>query len=176
MLVNILIGIAGLIAIILIAALFIKNEYRIERDIMIEKNTPEVYDYVKFLVNQENYSKWVMSDPGMKKDLRGTDGTVGFVYAWDSQHKGAGKGEQEIKGLIENQAVNTEIRFEKPFEGIATTRIITEMYPENNTKVKWSMEGRNKYPMNIMIPFVDKMLGTDMEISLNNLKNILEKN
>ncbi len=83
-LIKILIGIGALIAVLLIVALFVKKEYTIEREITINKPKTEVFNYVKHLKNQDNYSKWVMQDPGMKKEFRGTDGTVGFVYAWDS--------------------------------------------------------------------------------------------
>jgi hypothetical protein len=116
-----------------------------------------------------------MTDPNMKKDLRGTDGKVGFVYAWDSQMRNAGKGEQEITKLREGKRVDIEVRFEKPFEGIAQTPISTEAVAANKTKVTWEMIGRNKYPMNIMNLFIDKMLGKDLEVSLVNLKTILEK-
>lgn len=39
-----------------------------------------------------------MTDPNMRKNFKGTDGTVGFCYAWDGNKK-AGKGEQEIIAL-----------------------------------------------------------------------------
>jgi hypothetical protein len=37
------------------------------------------------------------------------------------------------------------------------------------------MSGRSKYPLNITNLFIDKMLGNDLDISLKNLKAILEK-
>jgi hypothetical protein len=171
---KILIAIAGLIAILLVAALFIKKDYAVEREITINKPKQEVFDYVKHLKNQDNYSKWVRMDPNMKKDFRGTDGTVGFVYAWDG-NKDAGKGEQEIKSITEGEKLDVEVRFEKPFEGIAYAPITTETVSENQTKVKWGMKGKNKWPMNFMNPFMDKMLGKDLETSLTALKGILEK-
>ncbi len=63
----------------------------------------------------------------------------------------------------------------KPFEGIATAPIITEAVSENQTKVKWGMKGKSNYPMNFMNLFMDGVLGKDLEVSLNNLKNVLEK-
>jgi uncharacterized protein YndB with AHSA1/START domain len=171
----ILIIVAIIIVIPLIAALFIKKEYTIEREITINKPVPAVFNYIKYLKNQDNYSKWVMTDPAMKKDFKGTDGTVGFVYAWDSQNKQAGKGEQEIKSITDNQNLDIEVRFEKPFEGIAHTPFTTEAISQNQTKVKWGMIGANKYPMNIMNLFMDNMLGKDLEKSLVTLKGILEK-
>ena len=170
---RILIVILVIIAIPLIIALFVKNEYAVEREIIINKPKPEVFNYVKHLKNQDQYSKWVMIDPNMKKDFRGTDGTVGFVYSWDG-NKDAGKGEQEIKKIAEGERVDVEIRFIKPFEGLATAPIITEKVSENQTKVKWGLKGKSNYPMNFMNLFMDNMLGKDLETSLTNLKSILE--
>src|SRR5688572_10445584 len=120
---KILLVIAILIAIPLIIALFVKKEYKVEREVTINKPKREVFDYVKYLKNQDNYSKWVRMDPNMKKDFRGTDGTVGFVYAWDG-NKDAGKGEQKIKNITEGERVDVEVRFEKPFEAVATAPMI----------------------------------------------------
>ena len=170
----ILLVVAILIAIPLIIALFVKKEYVVEREVTINKPKQEVFDYVKYLKNQDNYSKWVRMDSNMKKDFKGTDGTVGFVYAWDG-NKNAGKGEQEIKNITEGERVDVEVRFEKPFEGIATTPIVTEAVSENQTKVKWAMNGKSKYPLNFMNLFMDGMLGKDLETSLTTLKGILEK-
>jgi len=173
-LIKILIVIGALVALLLIAALFIKKEYNIVREITINKPKTEVFSYVKHLKNQDNYSKWVRMDPNMKKDFRGTDGTVGFIYAWDGNKK-AGKGEQEIKKIAEGEGVDVEVRFEKPFEGIATSPIVTEAVSADQTKVKWAMNGKSKYPLNFMNLFMDNMLGKDLETSLTTLKSILEK-
>ena len=171
---KIIIGVAILIAVVLIIALFIKNEYSIEREIAINRPKQQVFDYVRYLKNQDNYSKWVMEDPNMRKDFKGVDGQVGFVYAWDGNDK-AGKGEQEIKKIAVGDNVDIEIRFIKPFEGIAQTNISTESLSENKTKVKWVMNGRSSYPMNLTNLFIDNILGKDLALSLNSLKTILEK-
>lgn len=171
---KILIVVAIVIAIPLIIALFVKKEYAVQREITINKPKAEVFNYVKYLKNQDNYSKWVRMDPNMKKDFRGTDGTVGFVYAWEGNKK-AGKGEQEIKKIMEGERVDVEVRFEKPFAGIAATPITTEAVSQNQTKVKWGMNGKSKYPLNFMNLFMDNMLGKDLETSLTTLKTILEK-
>lgn len=175
MMVTILTVLAIIIAIFLITALFVKKQYSIEREITINRPKQEVFDYIKHLKNQDNFSKWVMQDPKMKKEFKGTDGTVGFVYAWDSKDKQAGKGEQEIMSVAEGEKIDVEVRFEKPFAGIARTPLSTQAVSANQTKVKWGMTGQNPYPRNIMNLFMDKMLGKDLETSLVNLKGILEK-
>jgi uncharacterized protein YndB with AHSA1/START domain len=171
----ILLVIAGIIVLLLLLALFVRKSYTIEREITINKPRNEVFNYIKHLKNQDHYNKWAMTDPGKKKDFRGTDGTVGFVYAWDGNKK-AGKGEQEIMRIVEGERLDVEIRFVKPFEAVGNTPFITEALPGNQTKVKWGMSSRLKYPMNIMLLMnLEKMLGKDLQTSLGNLKRILEK-
>lgn len=172
---KILFVIAGIIVLALVAALFVSKEYNVKREITINKPSQEVFDYVKFIKNQEHYNKWVMMDPNMKKEYQGTDGTVGFVYAWDSQKDDVGKGEEEIKLLDEGKKINLEVRFIRPFEGLATTEMTTEAISPTQTKVSWGMSGRSPYPMNLTNTIMDGMLGADLEQSLQTLKGILEK-
>ncbi len=171
----ILLVIVVIIAIPLIIALFVSNDYKITRSIIINKPQQEVFDYIKLIKNQEQYSKWVMTDPNMKKTFTGPDGTVGFIYAWDSKNKQAGKGEQEIKKINDGEGIDIEVRFEKPFKGIANTPIHTEAISANETKVIWGMNGTNKYPMNLMTLLMSSALGKDLDESLNLLKKNLEK-
>lgn len=172
---RILIGIVGLIALALIIALFVKKEYAVEREVIINKPKQEVFDYVKMLKNQDNFSVWAMRDPNMKKEYKGTDGTVGFVSAWDGNDQ-VGKGEQEIKKISEGERLDFELRFIKPFEATDDAYMTTEAVAENQTKVKWGFNGKMPYPMNLMLLFMDmdEMLGKDLADGLNNLKKVLE--
>ena len=64
---KILLFIVVIVAIALIAALFISKEMKAEREIVINKPKQQVFDYIKYVKNQDNYSKWNKMDPGMKK-------------------------------------------------------------------------------------------------------------
>ena len=172
---KILLGIGIIIILLLVVALFVKNEYTIQREIVINRPKNEVFDYIKYVKNQDHYSKWVMADPAMKKTFAGTDGTVGFRYAWDSKDKNVGKGEQEITNITEGEKLNIEVRFIRPFEGVGIAEMTTIPVGSEQTKVTWGMTGVSKYPMNITNLFIDGILGKDLEISLNNLKNVLER-
>ena len=46
----------------------------------------------------------------------------------------------------------------------------------NSTVVKWGFNGKMAYPMNLMLLFMnmEKMLGSDLEEGLANLKVVLE--
>jgi uncharacterized protein YndB with AHSA1/START domain len=173
---RILIIIGLLISVILIIGLFVKKDYQVERDVVINKPRQEVFDYVKYLKNQDNFSKWASMDPDMRTSYRGTDGSVGFVSAWESDDKNVGKGEQEITGIIEGQRIDYELRFIEPFESTSLAYMITEDVSDQQTKVRWGFTGRMNYPMNLMLLFMDfeKMIGDDFEHGLENLKAILE--
>ena len=174
MITTILIVLAGIIAFVLIAALFVKKTYIAQGEIIINKPKQEVFDYIKLTKNQDYYSKWVMTDPNMKKTFTGTDGTVGFIYAWDGNKK-AGAGEQEIIGIKEGEREDIEVRFKRPFEGVAKMFLSTDSIAPDQTKVIWSSTGGNPYPLNLMHLFIEGMLSKDIETSLVTLKGILEK-
>jgi hypothetical protein len=176
-LITILLVILGIIVLLLVLALFTKKDYSIEREIVIFKPRQQVFDYIKFLKNQDNYSKWAMMDPAMKKSYRGTDGTAGFVSSWDSDKKDVGKGEQEIKKITDGERVDFEIRFIKPFEARANAYMTTVLVSDNQTRVTWGFESKMKYPMNLMLIFMnmERAVGNDLSTGLANLKQLLEK-
>lgn len=167
----------GIIVLALIAGLFINGKYAVEREITINKPKQEVYDYVKYLKNQNNYSVWAKTDPAMKKVFTGEDGTVGFISAWDSQNPDVGKGEQKIIKIADGKRIDYEIHFIKPFESTDYAYMTMEAVSDSQTRVKWGFNGEMKYPMNLMLLFMnmEKMLAPDLENGLSSLKGILEK-
>jgi len=165
--------IVGLPILLLILAMFAKKEYNIHREVTINATRAHVFDYLKHLKNQDHFNKWIMVDPDMKKEFKGTDGTVGFIYGWNG--KKAGEGEQEIMGITEGKSIETEIRFVRPFVSTAFANMRIESMSDTETKVIWSNASQMKYPFNIMVSMLEKMLAKDMDFSLSNLKNILEK-
>jgi len=175
-LIIILAVIVGIIALLLLIALFSRKKYTVTRSITIHKPASEVYQYVIHLKNQIHYNKFVMQDPNQKVDYRGTDGTVGFVLAWNG-NKQAGEGEQEIRNLVENRRMDVELRFVRPFAGIAQAPLELERKSASETIVTWGMSSQMPYPANLMLLLanVEGMLGKELEESLANLKRELEK-
>lgn len=165
-----------IVALPFIVALFVKKDYAVSREITIDKPASTVFDYLKYLKNQDEFSKWASMDPDMKKSYRGTDGTVGFVSAWESEKDDVGVGEQEITAIVEGERLEYELRFIKPWESVSPAYITTIPTSDTQTKVTWAFEGKMDYPMNLMMLFMDmeQMIGTDLEIGLGNLKSILE--
>jgi hypothetical protein len=166
----------SLVIILLLIAAFVKKDYAVERSITLNLPKQFVYDYVKYLKNQNTFSVWAKIDPNMKVEYRGTDGTVGFVSAWDSPVKEAGKGEQEIIKMEEGKRIDYEIRFYEPMKSTDYAYMVFESVNDSTTKVAWGFFGKMKYPVNTMLLFMDmdKMLGKDLDGGLHNLKAILE--
>ncbi len=174
---KILFVVITVIAILLIIPLFVSGDYRAEREVKVNRNVSEVFDYIKHLKNQDNYGVWAKKDPDMHKEFKGTDGTVGFISGWTSDKKDVGRGEQEITMIEQNKRIEMELRFYEPFESTDFGYLTTEAINDSTTIVKWGFYGKMKYPMNAMMLFMDMedMIGTDLQSGLNNLKVILEK-
>ncbi len=170
----------GLIAVLLIVALFIPEQILVKREIAINKNQIEVFDYVKHLKNQEKYGVWWKADPKMKITASGIDGTVGYIHAWKSMDDNVGEGQQKIMSLNEDSTsckMEIELKFIKPFKSNNPSYMSTESISKNTTNVTWAITNNMPYPMNLLgaVMNMEKMLGDDLEQGLKNLKVILEK-
>lgn len=174
---GVLLVILGIVILALVVALFVKKEYAVERQITINKPEPVVFEFIKHIKNQDQYSVWSNLDPAMKKTYSGTDGTVGFISAWESSKKNVGKGEQEITNIVEDDRVDMKLRFKEPFEAEDDAYMATEAAGADQTNVKWGFKGKMAYPMNLMLLFMDMegMLGKDLQGGLDKLKVVLEQ-
>jgi hypothetical protein len=170
---RILIGIATLIALALIVALFVRKNYSLEREIVINKPKQEVFNYLKSIKNQSDWSTFMLMDSAMTHSYAGTDGEVGSSNIWKS--KIVGNGGQEFKKIVNGERIESELRFEGGAPGVAI--LTTESISDTQTKVKWHMDGSMVYPTNLIMLFHDMegFIGGEYAKSLENLKKLLEK-
>ena len=148
---------------------------RIEKSIEIRLKQEEVFNYLRITRNQDYFSVWNMQDPSMKKNYKGTDGTVGFVYEWDSTNKNVGAGEQEIKAISESTSIDYEVRFSRPMKNVGKSGFLLAGKGDGITSVTWVFDSPSKFPFSLLSPIFKKMLGKDLDKGLANLKAILEK-
>lgn len=170
---TILLAAAGLIALILIVAFFLKKDHYVKREIIINAPLEKVFDFLKLLKNQDKFNEWAKVDPDRKWEYKGTDGTVGFIISWNGNIN-AGEGEKEIMNIIESKRIETQIRFIRPMINTADLIMETEFLSDNQTKVYLINSGTLKYPMNIFIPIAEKKFPKNMDSSLTALKHLLE--
>ncbi len=172
---------AVLLSLILIAGAIgtfvLPTELKVQRVVTINKPSSEIFAYVKLIKNQNEWGPWFRKDPAMKQDFRGTDGTPGFVSAWNSTNDEVGEGEQEIIRISEGSRLDTVIRFKRPFETQSDAFLTTETVGQDQTKVTWGFAGTMPRPFNLMCLVVDldKEVGRDFEQGLSNLKTIMER-
>lgn len=148
---------------------------KIEKSTQIARPLVEVFAYLKQTKNQDNFSVWNMTDPTMNKKYLGTDGTVGFIYRWDSTNKNVGAGEQEITLIEEGKRIVYEIRFLRPMKNVAKGYFIFSPVGNGGTSLSWIFDSPSVFPFSLLSPIFKRMLGKDMEKGLANLKGILEK-
>lgn len=168
--------IIGIIVLIAVLALMAPKKYDISRSIEISNPKAEVFNTIKYLKKQQEWSPWDKKDPNMEKKFTGIDGEVGAISYWNG-NKDVGKGEQEITKIIEGERVETELRFIKPFRSTSDCYLDLVESGNGKTKVTWGFKGENKFPMSVAMLFMsmDKAVGKDFEEGLRNLKNIMEK-
>jgi len=111
----------------------------------------------------------------MNKMYRGTDGTVGFIYGWDSKNKNVGAGEQEITGIKDGKSIEYEIKFFRPIQNTGISKFQIDESGDNSSSVTWSFNSPSKFPYSLLAPIFRKMMGKDIQKGLGNLKTILEK-
>jgi uncharacterized protein YndB with AHSA1/START domain len=177
---KILIAIGILIVLLVVAVaamtMIAPTDFAVEREVVINKPRAEVFEYIRHIKTQGEWGPWFKKEPTMKLEFRGTDGEVGFVAYWKGETADTGEGEQEIKKIVPNERVDTELRFREPFESKADAYLITEDAGPNQTKVKWGFTGSMPRPLNIMLLFMDMndAVGKDYQEGLSSLKSILE--
>ena len=161
---------------IIILGVYLKKDYQIVREITIAKPKQEVFSYIKLLKNQNDYSYYNRKDPETVKSYTGTDGEVGFTYIWSSKINSIGSGTQTISKIIEGQEISCNIQFTKPLPLKSLATIALTETSENRTKVTWTFGSVYKFPLNIIIYFVnlEKLIGSDIATSLVTLKQNLE--
>lgn len=165
----------AIVLVILILGLVAPKHYEVNRSINVNRPIAEVFDYLKYLKNQDHWSPWKKKDPNMKQFFTGTDGEVGFVSKWEGD-KNVGTGEQEIMNIVENRMIETELRFLKPWKSQSDAYLKVVDLASNQTNVTWGFKGKNQFPLCIFMLFMNmnKAVGKDFEEGLSNLKQELE--
>lgn len=170
----VLIILGVLLAILTILSFIAPKSYHVYRSVELEHTKEKVWEQLKFLRKQQEWSPWARKDPNMDQKFTGIDGEVGTVSYWNG-NKEVGEGEQEITKIVDGKRIEQDLRFLKPFKSESDCYVELEELDNNRSKVTWGFTGTNKFPICIMMLFMsmDKMVGKDFEQGLQNLKHNL---
>ena len=163
------------IAAVLILAATKPDTLRVERAIRIKAPADSIFPLINDFHQWRSWSPYEDRDPALKRTYSGADSGKGAVYAWDG-NKNVGSGRMEILETTLPSKILIKLDFFKPFEGHNTAEFT--MLPQGDaTTVSWRMHGPAPFMARIMHVFIniDKMVGTDFEAGLANLKRLTEK-
>lgn len=178
MLVKILIGVVGVLVVFAAVVATRPSAYHVERKVEVAAPAGVVFGVLNDL--HQFASVFVLfgsplekSDPNMQKTFEGPAAGVGQSYAWNG--KEAGKGKMTIDQSVPGQKVGIKLEFEEPMKSTATCALTLAGTPTGSL-VTWSMDGNHNFLGKAMGLFMDmdKMLGSDIEKGLAQLKTVAE--
>jgi hypothetical protein len=167
--------IVGLVIIVfLVFAASRPSQYRIERSATISAPAAAIFPQINDLHKSAVWSPWLKIDPNVKVAYEGAAAGVGASSTWAGNND-VGEGRQTIVESKADELVRIKLEFVKPMAGVATADFALQ--PEGaKTRVTWSMYGDNNFIGKIFCIFMnqDKMIGTQFEKGLENLKALTE--
>ena len=174
--------IAGIIAIALVVAAGIfayaatkPDTFRGERALDIKAPPEKLFGILTDFRQSPQWSPYEKKDPAMKRSYGGAPTGKGATYAWDGDSN-VGAGRLEIAEVAPAKKVTIKLDMIRPFAASNVVDYALEPKGET-TRVTWSMQGAMPYPAKVMSVLVDmdKMVGSDFEVGLANLKAYAEK-
>jgi hypothetical protein len=171
----ILIGLAAVIVVFVIVVTTRPADFRIARSATFAASAPIVFEQINDLHKFNDWSPWAKIDPNAKATFDGPPAGVGSSFAWSGNSE-VGEGRMTITESKPGEVVRMKLEFIKPFAATNTAEFTLK--PEGNqTTLTWSMTGKNGFMAKAFSMFVDcdKMVGSQFEQGLANLKAIVEK-
>lgn len=166
--------IAAILLVLLIAATK-PNHFRVERSVDIAAPAGKIFPLLEDLRQQRLWSPYEQKDPDMKRTYSGAERGAGAIYEWDGD-KNIGAGRQELVTVIPNERIEGKLDFFRPMK--ANNRFDFLLKPAaNGTRVTWAVFGPMPFSSRIFSIFMDfdKMIGSDFEKGLMQLKQVAEK-
>jgi uncharacterized protein YndB with AHSA1/START domain len=176
---KVIVIIVAIVAVALVAVLILAamkpDTIRVERKTSIKAPPEKVFALINDLHAWGAWSPYEKKDPAMQRTFSGAPSGKGAIYEWDG-NKNVGKGRMEITESSPPSNIVIKLDFISPFEGHNIAEFTLK--PEGDaTNVIWAMRGPAPFISKLMQVFfnMDRMIGTDFEAGLANLKSLTEK-
>lgn len=171
----IIITVVVVIAAVLVYAATKPDTFRVQRATSIKAHPEKIFPLINDLRAWSAWSRYEKKDPAMKRTFSGTASGKGAVYEFDGNSK-VGKGRIEITDTSPPSNVALKLDMIKPFGAHNIVEFTLEPKADS-TNVTRAMRGFSPYVAKVMGLFfnMDKMIGTDFELGLANLKMLSEK-
>jgi uncharacterized protein YndB with AHSA1/START domain len=161
------------VALVLVLAAMKPDTFDVRRTASIKAPPEKIFPLINDMHQFNTWNPFEKKDPG-KGTYSGPASGKGASYAWKSDQLGIGS--MTIADANEPSRVAIKLDFVKPFE--AHNNVEFTLIPKGNaTEVTWAMNGPVPFMAKIIhvILDMDKMVGSDFEAGLANLKALAEK-
>ena len=171
---KILTAIAVIIVVLAMVIAFQPAQFQVTRSETIKAPAIKIFPHVNTLAKWKAWSPWAELDPNAKETLEGPEQGEGAILRWEG-NKEVGKGSMTIVESQPNELVRFRLDFLEPFVSTSTAEFRFKGDPKQTT-VTWSMSGEKNFIAKAMglIMNCDKMIGSQFEKGLANMKNIVE--
>jgi uncharacterized protein YndB with AHSA1/START domain len=174
MLIKILIGLAVLVALLVVLVAVQPSEFKVTRTATVAAPPSAVFAQVNDFHKWEAWSPWAKLDPAVRNTFEGAPAGTGAGFAWAGNSK-VGEGRMTIVESRPNELVRIKLEFLKPFAATNTAEFTFK--PEGDrTQVTWSMFGRNNFVGKAvcLVMNMDKTLGGEFDKGLAAMKSVAE--
>jgi uncharacterized protein YndB with AHSA1/START domain len=166
--------IAAIIAALLVYVSIKPDTFRIQRSAAIAAPPEKIFPHLNDLRAHHAWSPFE-KDPAMKRTHSGAPSGKGAVYEWEGNRE-VGAGRIAILESVPSSKLVLALEMLKPFAAKNTVEYTLEP-KDNATNLTWAMYGRQPFLAKLMSTFIDceKMVGSQFELGLANLKAIAER-
>jgi hypothetical protein len=171
--------ITAIVIVVLIAAVLIyaatrPDTFRVQRSTNIHASTEKIFPLINDLRNFNTWNPYARKDPNATGSYSGPASGKGAAHAFEG-NKDVGKGNIEILESSPSSKVTMALNMLSPFEAHNIVEFTLEPVGES-TNVTWAIHGPMPFMSKIMCLFfdMDRMIGTDFEQGLSDLKATAE--
>jgi uncharacterized protein YndB with AHSA1/START domain len=170
---NIVLAVILLVVVLVAIAFALPRKYEVVRSIDIAASADKVFEQINDPRNWAKWTVWNQRDPAMKMDYSGAPSGAGAKWVWQS--KSEGTGEMEFTRSEAPKLLAYKLYF-PDFDSRSAGQLVLEP-AGNSTRLTWSNGGDlgNNPVMRWMGLAMDKMIGSDFDAGLKNLKALVEK-
>jgi hypothetical protein len=175
MLKKILIGVAAVIAVLVIVIATRPATFHVERSVEVAAPPASAFALVNDFHKWALWSPYEKLDPGMKRTFEGAESGTGAAYAWHG-NKEVGRGRMTIENSVSPSELSIKLEFVEPFAA-TNTATFTFAPTGQGTKVTWAMDGKNGFVAKAahLVMDMDKLVGKDFERGLAAMKTEAER-
>jgi hypothetical protein len=174
-LVKILLGLAAVVAVLVVVIAMQPSEFRVSRSARMAAPPAAVFAQVNDFHNWQEWSPWTKVDPNAKGTFEGPTSGTGAKFYWSGNHE-VGEGSMTIVESRPDELIRIRLDFAKPLAG--TSDVEFTFQPEGDqTAITWSMASTNNFMAKAISLVIDceKMTGDYFEKGLASMKSIVEK-